>query len=165
MGKKITRNEVSLEELRVRKIREGTVIDHITAGQALTVLNILGITKLKDNILSIVMNVPSHKLGRKDIVKIEGRELKPEEVDKIALIAPKATINIIRDFNVIEKQRVRLPRIIRGIVKCANPMCVSNANEPIKSLFYVESEDPLRLRCYYCNRVMDKKDVLKQFLS
>jgi aspartate carbamoyltransferase regulatory subunit len=151
------------KELRVQKIRDGTVIDHISAGNALSVLKILGIAGLEDNVISIAMNVPSHTLERKDIVKVEGRELDPDEVDKIALIAPRATINIIRDYAVVEKQKTRLPKIIRGIVKCANVTCISNSKEPTEPMFFVEREEPLRLRCYYCNRIMEKDDVLKQF--
>jgi len=151
------------EELRVKKIREGTVIDHISAGSALTVLNILGITNHTGQVVSVAINVPSSKFGRKDIVKIEGRELNADEVDKIALIAPQATINIIRDFTVIEKQQVKLPKFIREILKCANPTCVSNSREPVEPAFSVENEDPLVLRCHYCGRIMEKQDVLKQF--
>lgn len=151
------------DELRVKKIREGTVIDHINAGSALSVLKILGITGREDNVVSIAMNVPSHKLGKKDIVKVEGRELDSDEVDKIALIAPRATINIIRDYVVVEKQKTKLPRIIRGIVKCANVTCISNSKEPVQPMFFVENEDPVRLRCYYCNRIMEKDNVLGQF--
>jgi len=150
-------------ELRVKKIREGTVIDHISAGTALSVLHILGLTGKGENVVTIAMNVPSKKLGRKDIVKVEERALNAEEVDKIALIAPRATINIIRDYAVVAKQKTRLPNVIRGIVRCDNLSCVSNSDEPIQPTFFVEREDPLRLRCYYCNRIMDKEDVLKQF--
>jgi aspartate carbamoyltransferase regulatory subunit len=106
------------EELHVKKIREGTVIDHITAGSALSVLKILGLTGSGDNVVSIVMNVPSQTIGTKDIVKIEGRELSPDEVDRISLISPKATINIIRSYKVAEKQKTKMPNVIRGIVKC-----------------------------------------------
>jgi len=151
------------EEFRVKKIREGTVIDHITGGNALAVLRFLGITGREGAVLSIVLNVPSKKLGQKDIVKIEGRELNPDEVDKIALIAPKATINIVRDFKVVEKKKVKLPKIIRGIIKCSNPTCITNGNEPIQPMFFVDREDPLLLRCYYCHRLMEKDDILKQF--
>jgi aspartate carbamoyltransferase regulatory subunit len=152
----------SENELRIKKIKEGTVIDHITAGHALSVLRILGMTG-KDSVVSVGMNVPSQKLSKKDIVKVENRELNAEEVDKIALIAPKATINIIRNYNVVEKQMAKLPKIIRGIIKCDNIMCISNSKEPIQSTFLMEREEPLRLRCYYCNRIMDKDEVLKQF--
>jgi len=149
--------------LRVSKIKDGTVIDHITSGHALDVAKILGITGKKGSIVTIAMNVPSGKLGRKDVVKIEGRELKAEEVDKIALIAPYATINIIRDYKVVEKKRVQLPKIIKDIVKCANPACISNSREPVQPKFYVESQEPLYLKCHYCGYIMDKEEVLKQF--
>jgi aspartate carbamoyltransferase regulatory subunit len=151
------------DELRVKKIREGTVIDHINAGTALSVLRILGLMEKGDYVVTIAMNVQSKKLGRKDIVKVEERALNAEEADKIALIAPQATINIIRDYSVVAKQRTKLPQVIRGIVKCDNLSCISNSSEPIQPTFFVEREDPLRIRCYYCNRIMDKEDVLRQF--
>ena len=149
--------------LRVSKIRDGTVIDHITSGHALDVAKILGITGKKGSIVTIAMNVPSKKHRRKDVVKIEGRELKAEEVDKIALIAPYATINIIRGYKVVEKKRVQLPKIIKDIVKCANPACISNSREPVQPKFYVESQEPLYLKCHYCGYIMNKEEVLKQF--
>jgi aspartate carbamoyltransferase regulatory subunit len=151
------------KELYVKKIRNGSVIDHISAGHALDVLKILGIGGGEGHIVSVAMNVSSKTDSKKDIVKVENRELKPSEVDKIALIAPNATINIIRDYEVAEKTRVKLPESIRGIVRCANPACVSNAGEPVEPKFLVERQDPLRLRCFYCVRIMDKQDVLKQF--
>ena len=149
--------------LRVSKIKNGTVIDHITNGHALDVVKILGITGRRGGVVTVAMNIPSKKLGAKDMVKVEGRELKTEEVDKIALLAPHATINIIRNYEAVEKQRVKLPSVIRDIVKCANPACVSNSDEPIQPTFYVESEEPLRLKCHYCGYIMEKQDVLKQF--
>ncbi|MEM2904304.1 MAG: aspartate carbamoyltransferase regulatory subunit [Candidatus Bathyarchaeia archaeon] len=151
------------EELRIRKIEEGTVIDHIPAGYALAVLRILGITGREGMEVSVAMNVPSLKLGRKDIVKIEKKELRPQEVDKIALIAPRATINIIKGYAVHEKQRVKLPPSIVNVVRCANPACISNSREPIKPTFRVKSDEPLLLECHYCHRVMEKEDVVKQF--
>ena len=149
--------------LRVSKIKNGTVIDHITSGHALDVVKILGITGKSGNIVTIAMNVPSKRMGKKDIVKIEGRELKAEEVDKIALIAPNATINIIRDYEVVEKKRVQLPKVIKNIVRCANPACISNSNEPVQPTFYVESQEPLYLKCHYCGYLMERDEILKQF--
>jgi len=155
---------MSKRTLRVSKIRNGTVIDHITKGHALDVVKILGIDGRSDRVVTITMNVPSGKLGVKDIVKIEGRELNPEEVDRIALIAPHATINIIRNYKVAEKQTVKLPSVIYGIVKCTKPSCISNnENEPVKPIFYVEKEDPLRLRCHYCGNIIEEGDILQQF--
>lgn len=151
------------KELRVSKIRDGTVIDHITAGYALAVLRIIGLTGREGSVISVIMNVPSKKLGKKDIVKVENRELKEDEVHKIALIAPKATINIVRNYEVVEKKKVELPKIIRNVVRCANPSCITNGGEPIQPLFLVETVDPLRLRCHYCNRVMTRAEVINQF--
>ncbi len=154
---------MSKRTLRVSKIREGTVIDHITGGHALDVIKILGITGRTGGIVTVAINIPSKILKVKDIVKVEGRKIASAEVDKIALLAPHATINIIRSYRVVEKQRVKLPKVIRGIVKCANPACISNSDEPVQATFYVEREEPLRLKCHYCGYVMEKQDVLKQF--
>jgi aspartate carbamoyltransferase regulatory subunit len=139
------------KELKIPLIRNGTVIDHITAGNAVKVLHILGIPISSSSVVSVAMNVKS-KFGKKDIVKVENREIDPQEVDKIALIAPKATINIIRDYNVVKKHKVELPNEIIGIVRCSNPTCVSNANEPVKSRFSVISKDPPKIKCYFCER-------------
>lgn len=141
-------------ELRIEPINNGTVIDHITAGQALNVLKILGITGASKAVVSVAMNVPSKDIGFKDIVKIENRELASEEVDKIALIAKNATINIIRDYEVIEKHQVQLPEEIEGIIECANPNCISNTKEPVSPKFILHEADPLQFRCFYCDRIM-----------
>ena len=149
--------------LRVAKIKDGTVIDHITAGYALEVLKILGIKNRVSNIVSVTLNVSSKTMGLKDMVKIEGRELKSKEVDKIALLAPRASINIIRNFRVVDKQLVKLPKIIKEIIKCINPACISNSNEPIKPTFKVEIKDALRLKCHYCGYIIEKQDIAEQF--
>ena len=139
------------EGLLVRRIRNGTVIDHISAGEALNVVKILGITGSTQEALSIATNVPSRNMGHKDIVKLSNRELSKEDVDRIALIAPHATINIIRNFKVCEKKGVEIPTLIEGVVRCPNPGCISNTNEPIRSRFQVQ---PKGLRCCYCDWVI-----------
>src|SRR3989344_5366776 len=116
----------NMQELKIQKIRNGTVIDHLPAGSGLTVLRILGISKDYKNSVSIAMNVPSKSFGMKDVVKVEDRVLRPEETDKLALIAPEATINIIRDYKVSSKGRVTVPKEIVGVLKCGNPSCVTN---------------------------------------
>jgi len=146
-------------ELRVKRITNGTVIDHITAGQALNVLRILGIMDRPEEVVSVVMNVSDRK---KDIVKIEGRELKPGEVDKIALISPDATINIIRDYKVVEKHRVILPSRIEGVVRCINPNCITNTDEPVKPRFVIRRGDRVELHCMYCGRMIT--DRIADFL-
>jgi aspartate carbamoyltransferase regulatory subunit len=142
-----------VKEFKVTPIKNGTVIDHITCNMALKVLSILGITEGGVNsTVSVLMHVPSGKAGWKDVVKIEDRELDAKEVDKIALISPFATINIIRNYNVAEKHRVELPDVVKGIVKCANLNCITNLKEPVESKFEVISRDPPNLRCWFCER-------------
>jgi len=151
------------ESLLVRKIREGTVIDHIPAGRALDVLKILGLTGEEGYTIAIVMNVPSGKLGKKDIVKVEGRFLSPEEVNEIALIAPTATINIVRDYAVTLKRRVEVPAVIEGLLRCPNPSCITNSpREPLKPRFELLSRMPLRFRCSYCGDELSERDIAKQ---
>ena len=140
-----------MQELKVQPIRNGTVIDHISPGRAITVLKILGMPRLGwTSTITAAMNVPSSR-GRKDILKIEDRELDGNEVNKISLIAPNATINIVREYEVVNKHRVELPEKVSGLVKCPNPNCVTN-HEPVKTSFLVVSRDPVKLHCGYCDR-------------
>jgi aspartate carbamoyltransferase regulatory subunit len=151
-----------MKEFKVMPIKDGTVIDHITPGMALKVLKILGITGSGDAIVSVAMNVPSAKCKSKDIVKIEDRELEHEELNKIALIAPRATFNIIRDFSVGKKHTVEIPDTVEGIVKCENPNCISNKKEPIIPKCIVKSKMPVELKCYYCDR--DITDIISNII-
>ncbi|MBO7443897.1 MAG: aspartate carbamoyltransferase regulatory subunit [Methanobrevibacter sp.] len=148
-------------ELKVKPIENGTVIDHIQANKALQVLKILGLPKEGINVAH-AMNVPS-KLGFKDIVKIENREVEHTEIDKISLIAPNATINIIRDYEIVSKKKVESVEVLNGIVKCTNPKCISNTDEPIESKFYLVESDPITLRCHYCERLVQAEEISKQF--
>jgi aspartate carbamoyltransferase regulatory subunit len=149
--------------VRVSKIKDGTVIDHISGGYALDVAKILGVTGHERQVVTIAINVPSKRMREKDIVKIEGRALSSQEVNRIALIAPKATINIVRNYEVVEKLEVQLPQVIEDIVKCVNPSCISNSNEPVAPKFYVENEEPVLLKCHYCGYILEKADLLRQF--
>jgi aspartate carbamoyltransferase regulatory subunit len=153
---------MSERELKVSKIKDGTVIDHIRGGYALDVVKILGITGKEKKIMTIAINVPSKRFGVKDIVKIEGKALNSQEVNRIALVAPHASINIIHDYTVVEKLEVKLPQAIEGIIKCLNPCCISNSDEPVLSKFYVKTEEPLILKCHYCGVTLEQTDVLKQ---
>jgi aspartate carbamoyltransferase regulatory subunit len=153
---------MSDHELRVSKINTGTVIDHISGGYALDVVKILGITGKEKRVMTIAINVPSKRMGVKDIIKIEGRALNTQEVNKIALVAPHASINIIKNYVVLEKVEVKLPNNIEGIVRCVNPCCVSNSEEPVTSKFSVKSAEPLVLKCHYCGVSLEQQDVLKQ---
>lgn len=142
-----------MKEFKVTPIRNGTVIDHIQVGMALKVLRIVGVKEDVNSTVSVLMHVPSKRVGWKDIVKIEDRELDPKELDKIALISPNATINIIRDYNVADKFVVEVPNSVKGIMRCSNPGCITNKNEPVETEFVVESKKPASLRCIYCDRV------------
>ncbi|RLG22905.1 aspartate carbamoyltransferase regulatory subunit [Methanosarcinales archaeon] len=151
-----------MKELKVKRIESGTVIDHIPPGQAPNVLKILGIRGGSKEVVSMVMNVVG-KTGKKDIVKIENRELAEDELDQIALIAPNATINIIRDYEVVEKYKVTPHDFVEGVVKCSNPNCISNTNEPIVPKFLVERKKPVVLRCMYCERKITE-DIAKYLI-
>ncbi|WP_254862888.1 aspartate carbamoyltransferase regulatory subunit [Halovivax gelatinilyticus] len=138
-------------ELRVSKIRNGTVIDHVRAGQALNVLAIVGIDGSDGESVSVGMNVPSDRLARKDIVKVEGRELSEDEVDVLSLIAPDATINIVRDYEVESKHRVDRPETVEDILHCPNAGCITTEDEPVASRFDVLDDG---VRCTYCGRIV-----------
>jgi aspartate carbamoyltransferase regulatory subunit len=153
---------MSALDLRVSKIKDGTVIDHIRGGYALDVIKILGITGKEKRVMTIAVNVPSKRFKVKDIIKIEGRALNSQEVNRIALVAPHASINIIHNYKVDEKLEVKLPKTIEGIIKCVNPCCISNSDEPIASKFYVKNEEPLLLKCHYCGFPLEQSDVLQQ---
>jgi aspartate carbamoyltransferase regulatory subunit len=139
------------KQLRVSKIENGTVIDHVPGGQALNVLAIVGIDGSGGEQVSVGMNVPSDRLGRKDVVKIEDRELSPEEVDVLSLIAPRATINIVREYEVSEKLRVSRPERVVGVLSCPNANCITTDKEPVESSFEVLSDG---VRCGYCDTIV-----------
>ena len=142
---------MSEHELRVSKIRNGTVIDHIRAGQALNVLAILGIDGSDGEAVSVGMNVPSDRMGQKDIVKVEGKELSQNEVDVLSLIAPDASINIIREYEVAEKHRLERPEQVVGVLSCPNSNCITRENEPVESKFEVLEDG---VRCEYCEAII-----------
>ena len=139
------------KQLRVSKIENGTVIDHVHGGQALNVLAILGIDGSGGEQVAIGMNVPSGTLATKDIVKVEGRELSQDEVDVLSLIAPDATINIVRDYDVVEKHRVDRPESVTGVLACPNRNCITNADEPVETRFAVLRDG---VRCEFCGDIV-----------
>ncbi|MDR2623614.1 MAG: aspartate carbamoyltransferase regulatory subunit [Methanobrevibacter sp.] len=149
-------------EMKVKQIKDGTVIDHITANKSLYVLRILGLPN-KDTNVTIAMNVSSKAIDFKDIVKIENRELKPTELDQVALIAPKATINIIRNYEIVTKEKIKFKNELNSIIKCTNQRCVTNTQEPVESRFKLIKETPVVLRCYYCDRLIAAEEIKAQF--
>ncbi len=154
---------MSPQTLKVQKIKNGIVIDHIPCGMALKVLKILGIDEDIGSTVTMAMHV-NGKNGPKDIVKIEDRTLDERELDKIALIAPTATVNIIENYQVVKKHRVQIPKRIKGIVKCMNPRCITNQREPVEPEFTVISDDPLILKCSYCGREMKSKMIMENII-
>lgn len=141
---------------KVYAIKDGTVIDHIPSTKALKVIDILGLEN--EGILSIGIGFSSQKLGKKDIIKIENKYLKKEETDKISLIAPLATINIIRDGELKEKRKIEVPDEYRNIVKCLNPNCITSKSN-VPSRFKIVKKNPLILRCHYCERIVREGEI------
>ena len=150
------------KELKVKSIRNGTVIDHIRHNRAANVLSMLNLPNDETPIM-VAINVESPNMGKKDIIKIEGRELSEEEVDKLVLLAPQASVNIIREYEIANKFNLHLTDEVVDVVKCSNPNCISNSNEPIQDKFYVQEKEPIILRCHYCERTMDYEDIESQF--
>ena len=142
-------------ELLVRRIKEGTVLDHIDEGKGLQVLNALRIDGKDGSLITIALNVPSGKFKKKDIIKVENKFLKDDDTNKLAVIAPKATINIIKDYKLVEKRRVALPNEIDRIFRCSNPDCITNSPEHIESVMDVIDKEGRVLKCRYCSRVLD----------
>ena len=149
-----------MEELKIRPIEDGTVIDHIPRGQSLNVLRVLGVDTSTRDVVSVAMNVPSDAMGRKDIVKVEDREIGSKEADIIALIAPDVTVNVVRDFKVREKYEVSMPDEIRGVLNCPNPNCITNTREPVETVFDVRDGE---MRCDYCGTVLT--DEVAEYLG
>jgi|ECHvirMinimDraft_2_1075157.scaffolds.fasta_scaffold00113_2 aspartate carbamoyltransferase, regulatory subunit len=152
-------------ELIVRKIKDGTVIDHIPQGKALLLLRLIGITGAEGYRLAVVSNVESRKMGKKDIIKVEGKELMGYEVELIALVAPTVTINIVRNYEVIEKRKISPPRIVRRLLKCPNNSCITNNDPEATSEFQLINQTPLLLSCSFCETMLNGEQVVKQLLG
>ena len=149
---------MSKKELAVAALADGTVIDHIPSAALFKAVKILGIEGL-DNSVTIGNNLESHRLGRKGIIKVAGTYFPEATLNRIALIAPTAKINIIRDFEVTEKHPVTLPDTITGIVRCSNPKCITN-NEPMDTRFEVVDREDVAIRCHYCGRIVKAADAI-----
>ena len=149
---------MSRKELVVSALENGTVLDHIPAEnvyKALRILNLKGI----ENQITIGINLNSKQHGKKGIIKIADKFFEDDELNKLALLAPEATVNVIRDFKVVEKKKVELPKEISGIAKCMNPKCVPN-HQPITTRFTVIVKgNETSLLCHYCEKISDTKKV------
>lgn len=141
-------------ELKVSKIKNGTVLDHLPTNKALEILKILNLSD--DNSVIIAMNLKSKKYHKKDIIKIENKFLTPEETNKLALLAPKATINIIKNYSVTSKRYVKLPAVLDSIAICPNKKCITNI-ENCKTKFLREKN---KYRCYFCEKLFSIHELV-----
>ncbi len=142
------------EKMEVRMIENGTVIDHIPPAALFKIISIMGLDRDTEHRMTIGTNLESKRMGSKAIIKINDRYCAPHEIDRIALFAPEARVNTIRDFEVVEKRRVEVPERIEGFVRCANPMCVTN-HQPVETAFEVVSgaDGAIVLKCRYCEKI------------
>lgn len=147
------------KKLLVSAIENGTVIDHIPAKHLFKVISILGLDSIKNQI-TFGTNLESKKLGHKAIIKLSEVYFKDKDINKIALIAPHAKLNIIHDFKVTDKKVVQVPNEIKGIAKCGNPKCITN-NDNVNTYFYVRPKDSekVALKCHYCEKITDPEDM------
>lgn len=154
------------QEMKITRIENGTVIDHITPGSALKVFELLGLAEDDENAITIAIRVNSDEMGKKDLLKIEDRFLTAKESAMISLISPEATINIIRSFEVESKEVVSLPEELEGIFSCSNPNCITNQErEPVEARFEVTEKNPLSVRCLYCDTLMNEEEVTHQLIQ
>ncbi len=142
-------------DLTVRRIKDGTLIDHIDQGKGIRVLDALEIDGKDGSVITIALNVPSGKSKKKDIIKVENKYLEDDDTNKLAVIAPNSTVNIIKDYKLVQKRRVSLPNEIERIFRCSNPDCVTNSAEHIESTMDVVDKSSLVLKCRYCSRILD----------
>ncbi|MCF0243742.1 MAG: aspartate carbamoyltransferase regulatory subunit [Bacteroidaceae bacterium] len=139
------------KERMVAAIENGTVIDHIPSGKTFQVVSLLGLDKpeTSEGTITIGLNFASKKVGKKGIIKVENRFFSDEEISRLSVVAPNVVLNIIKDYEVVEKKTVNLPDDLHGLVKCNNPKCITN-NEPMQTVFHVIGEDTVK--CHYCEK-------------
>lgn len=148
---------LSKKELNVSALKDGTVIDHIPANSLFKVISILGLEKV-GTMITFGTNLDSKRLGKKGIIKISDLFFADSDINKIALVAPDAKLNTIREYQVVEKKVVEVPDEIVGIVRCMNPSCVTN-HQRITTRFYVVDKKSVDLRCHYCEKITDQENI------
>lgn len=148
------------KELAVAALRNGTVIDHIPSEVLFKAVRILGLENAGGSV-TIGMNLSSKKIGKKGIIKVADVEFADDVLNRIALIAPTAVVNIIREYEVVEKRPVHLHDTVVGIVRCPNPKCITN-NEPMDTKFHVVSRQPIMISCHYCSHVVNGSDAVTE---
>lgn len=152
-------NKESRKELKVSAIENGTVIDHIPAQSLFQVIKILNLGKSGEQVL-FGTNLESQKYGKKGIIKVSNKFFKSDEINKIALVAPTATLIVIKDYKVSEKKQVEIPDQIQKIVKCFNPNCITNSEAVPTEFEVVKNEEVLKLQCHYCEKTTSKENMV-----
>ena len=137
------------QEMPVAALENGTVLDHIPSNKIFQVVNLLHLERMKTPV-TIGFNLKSQKMGKKSIIKVADKFFTDGEVNQLSVITPNVTLCVIRDYEVVEKKEVKMPDVLKGIVKCANPKCITN-NEPMKTHFHVLDKEKGILQCHYCN--------------
>lgn len=146
-----------IKQLSVSAIQNGTVIDHIPAQNLFKVITILGLDKIGSQI-TFGTNLESKRMGKKAIIKIADKYFEKDEINRIAMVAPLAKLNIIKDYSVVDKMLVDVPEEIGGIVKCMNPKCITN-NEKVNTRFKVVDKKNVTLKCHYCEKITDQEHM------
>ena len=144
-------------ELLVAALENGTVIDHIPSELVFTIASLLELDKLSSSV-TIGYNLNSKKLGKKGIIKVADKFFTDEEISRLSIVAPNVVLNVIRDFDVVEKKEVIIPDELHGIVRCSNPKCITN-NEPMNTFFHVIDKTEGILKCHYCEKEQNKSKV------
>lgn len=148
-------------EMFVRALKNGTVIDHIPSDKLFAVVSLLHLDKLKNRII-IGFNLNSEKIGKKSIIKVSDKYFSSEELNQLSVLAPNVTLNIIKEYEIIEKYKVEMPDELNGIIKCANPKCITN-NEPMTTRFKIIDKQKGIIRCLYCekNQIIDPEKLIR----
>jgi aspartate carbamoyltransferase regulatory subunit len=142
------------KERKIPAIKDGTVIDHIPSRETFRIIRILDPQEFKHPI-SVTLNLDSKIMGKKGVIKIDDRFLTESEVNKIAILAPNATVSIIRNYKISEKIKVKHPQKLVGVISCSNPACVTNKEE-VETLFKLIRKEPVEFQCHYCERTYGK---------
>jgi aspartate carbamoyltransferase regulatory subunit len=153
-------NTTNPKQLLVSAIKNGTVIDHIAAGSALKIIRLLNLAA-HNKIVTVGLNLPSKAMGYKDIIKVEDRIITDEEINRIAILAPHASINIIKNYQVDKKITVKLPKVIDYVVVCPNLKCITNHEEISTKFKVIEDHDHLKLQCHYCEKMYKQEEIIE----
>ena len=148
-------------EMVGRALKKGTVIDHIPSDKLFAVVSLLHLDKLKNRII-IGFNLNSEKIGKKSIIKVSDKYFSSEELNQLSVLAPNVTLNIIKEYEIIEKYKVEMPDELNGIIKCANPKCITN-NEPMTTRFKIINKQKGIIRSLYCekNQIIDPEKLIR----